>query len=113
MNSSAGAPLSICFAKVELAAYEIVASLPLSRCHSAAIASSAVLRLAAAKTRTGPLFAGKLVANDAAANTATVLRTALRGHDTRFAAARRGTGRQTYLVIPAKAGIHDRHGSRL
>src|SRR5258707_12183781 len=91
----------------------MVASVPTSRRHSAAIASSAVLRLAAAKTSTGRDCAGTLAANDVAAHTAIVLRTALRRHDTLFAAARRGTAHHPHPVIPAKAGIHGRGGSRL
>src|SRR6266566_4908223 len=101
MNSSAGAPLSICFAKVELAAYEMVAALPLWRRQAAAIASSAVLRLAAAKTSTGRVCAW---ASPAAAPAASAAR--LRSKALRY------TDRTLYVVIPAKAGIHGKDGSR-
>src|SRR6476660_3812188 len=49
MKISAGAAASICFAKVGLAAYEVVVSWPLSRRYAALTSSSASLRLAAAK----------------------------------------------------------------
>src|SRR5215212_3157163 len=52
MNRSAGTPCSIRFARAEQAAYEIATRLPLSLRYSVAIASSAVLRLAAANTVT-------------------------------------------------------------
>src|SRR5258706_8845123 len=48
----AGAPCSICLACAEMAAYEIVAFLPVPFCHWALTASSAFLRLAAANTTT-------------------------------------------------------------
>ena len=51
--------------------------------HWAAIASSAVLRLAAAKTRTGRGWARTLVANDAAKQTARLRRRALRSQGNR------------------------------
>src|SRR5580693_668177 len=54
MKISAGAPLSICLASVELAASDTMTCLPLSFWYWSPIASSAFLRLAAAKTRTSP-----------------------------------------------------------
>src|SRR6266700_4212964 len=51
MNRSAGAPCSICLARAELAAYEILgAGLPVSLDQVVAISSRAFFRLAAAKT---------------------------------------------------------------
>ncbi len=50
MNMSAGAPCSICLINVLLAAYEMTTFLPLSRCHCAAMSSSAFFKLAAANT---------------------------------------------------------------
>src|SRR5262245_16488387 len=49
---SAGAPLSICFARADEAAYDAVIVLPLSAVHCLPMVSSAVLRLAAANTTT-------------------------------------------------------------
>src|SRR5712692_4062284 len=63
MKMSAGAPCSICLASAELAAYETTARLPVRPCHWALISSRAVLRLAAAKTRTLPLCASGALPN--------------------------------------------------
>src|SRR5258706_12783247 len=49
MNTSAGAPASICLARVGLAPYEVVAFWPVCAPYKPLISSSAVLRLAAAK----------------------------------------------------------------
>ena len=62
MKMSAGAPASICFASALLAAYETTTLLPVAASNSLACASSASLRLAAAKTVTSAA-----VANDATA----------------------------------------------
>jgi len=50
IKTSAGAPASICLARVLLPAYEIVTFSPVSRSNPRACSSSASLRLAAAKT---------------------------------------------------------------
>src|ERR1700693_4776684 len=52
MKMSAGAPLSICLASVELAAYDIFEGAPPCRSNSLAASSSALVRLAAANTTT-------------------------------------------------------------
>src|SRR5580693_6598789 len=52
MNMSAGAPLSICLASAELAAYDILTCAPPCRSNSLAASSSALVRLAAANTTT-------------------------------------------------------------
>src|SRR6266404_1248344 len=63
MKMSAGAACSICLASAELAAYETAARLPVRSCHWAFISSRAVLRLAAAKTRTLPFCASGALPN--------------------------------------------------
>src|SRR5438477_11459148 len=63
MNMSAGAPLSICLANVELAAYEILQWAPPCPSNSLAASSSALVRLAAANTTTSCACAARPVPN--------------------------------------------------